>query len=85
MVHCGVSSPYPVPLTQQKVTTQEEVVEIAMHLEATLGGGETSTGLAQVQSQLANLTMQLQDMEKEKVVHSMYGVQHVDQKGHHIG
>jgi hypothetical protein len=44
------------------------VVEIVMHLEATLGGGETSTGLVQVQSQLANMTMQLQDMEKMKVV-----------------
>jgi hypothetical protein len=51
------------------VTTQAEVVEIVMHLEAMPGGGETSTGLAQVQSQLANMTMQLQDMEKMKVVH----------------
>jgi hypothetical protein len=40
-----------------------------MHLEATPGGGETSTGMAQVQSQLTNLTMQLQDMAKAKVVH----------------
>jgi hypothetical protein len=31
--------------------------------------GETSTGLAQVQSQLANLMMQLQDMAKMKVMH----------------
>jgi hypothetical protein len=29
-------------LTQKKVTTQAEVVEIAMWLVATLGGGETS-------------------------------------------
>jgi hypothetical protein len=48
-----------VPLTQQKVTTQAEAVEITMHLEATPGGTETSVGLAQVQSQLANLTIQL--------------------------
>jgi hypothetical protein len=45
-----------------------EDVEIVMHLEATLGGGETSIGIAQVQYQLTNLTMQLQDMDKAKVV-----------------
>jgi hypothetical protein len=83
MVYCGVTSPYLSPLTQQKVMTQAEAVEIAMHLEATPGGAETSTGLVQVQSQLANLMMQLQDMAKIKSCMSMYGVPHVAQKGHH--
>jgi hypothetical protein len=49
--------------------TQEELVEIAMFLEATPGGAETLVGSTQVKSQLANLTMQLQDMENSKVVH----------------
>jgi hypothetical protein len=48
-----------VSLTQQKVTTQVEAVEIAMCLEATPGDADTSVGLVQVHSQLANLTMQL--------------------------
>jgi hypothetical protein len=34
-----------VPLTQQKVMTEAKFVEIVMHLESTLGGGETSTRL----------------------------------------
>jgi hypothetical protein len=49
--------------------TQAEEVEIVMRLEATLGGTETSTRLVQVQSQLANLTIQIPDMAKTKVVH----------------
>jgi hypothetical protein len=42
--------------------------EIAMRLESTPGGAETLTRLAQVQLQLAILSMQLQDMAKTKVV-----------------
>jgi hypothetical protein len=45
------------------------VVEIEICLEDTSGGGETSTILVQVQSRLANMTVQLQDMENMKVVH----------------
>jgi hypothetical protein len=56
-------------LTQQKVMTQTEVVEITLCLEATPGGAETSTGLVQVQSQLDNLKMQLQDIVNTKVEH----------------
>jgi hypothetical protein len=53
-----------------------------MRLEATPGGAETSAGLAQVQSQLANLTIQLQDMAKAKVMcMNMCGALHVIQKG----
>jgi hypothetical protein len=39
-----------------------------MHLEALPRGGEKLVGLAHVQSHLANLTMQLKDMAKAKVV-----------------
>jgi hypothetical protein len=39
-----------------------------MHMESTPEGGEILVGLVQVKYQLANLTMQLQDMEKTKVV-----------------
>jgi hypothetical protein len=38
-----------------------------MHLEATLEGGKTSLGLVQILSLLANLTMQLQNMAKDKM------------------
>jgi hypothetical protein len=37
--------------------TQVEVIEIEIHLEATLGGVEMSTGLTQLKLQLTNLTM----------------------------
>jgi Tfp pilus assembly protein PilN len=56
-------------LTEQKVMTQVEVVEIVMHLEDTPRGIEKSVGLAQVQLQLANQMIQLQDMANTKVIH----------------
>ena len=56
-----------VPLTQQRITTQVEALEIAMKLEAS-PIGETGIGMAQIQNQLANLTLQLQDMKKRKEV-----------------
>jgi hypothetical protein len=46
-----------------------EAIKITMCFEATPKGVETSTGLVQVQLQLSNLTIELQDMAKEKVVH----------------
>jgi hypothetical protein len=46
-------------LTYKRMVTYVEVFKIVMCLEPTLGGAETSVGLAQVQSQLANLTIQL--------------------------
>jgi len=52
-----------VPLTQQKVAMQAKALEIAMKLEAS-AIGETSIGMAQIHNQLANLTLQLQDMKK---------------------
>jgi hypothetical protein len=72
-----------VPLTQQKVMTQAEAVEITMRLEATPGGTETSIRLAQVQSQLANLTIQLQDMAKTKVMHEHIWCTTCHSEGHH--
>jgi hypothetical protein len=55
-----------------------------MCLEVTLGGGETSMGLAQVQSKHSNLTMQLQDMVKTKVVHEHVWCTTCQSKGHHM-
>jgi hypothetical protein len=72
-----------VSLTQQKVTTQEKAVEIVMRLEATPGGGKTSASLAHKQSQLANLTMQLQDIEKAKVARERIWCTTCRSKGHH--
>jgi hypothetical protein len=43
-------------------------MEIAIQREDTLGGGETSIGIAQVQSEVANITTHLQDMSTEKAV-----------------
>jgi hypothetical protein len=48
--------------------SQVEAVDIVMCLEATLGGDETSMGLAHVHSQLSNIMMQLQDIAKIKVM-----------------
>ena len=58
-----------VSLIQWKVKTQVGVVDIVMHLEVTPRGEEISIGLAQVQSQLANMKMQLHDMTKENIMH----------------
>ena len=55
------------PLMQQKVASQDEALEIAMKLEAS-PIAETSVGMAQIQNQLENLTLQLQDIKKGKEV-----------------
>ena len=52
---------------QQKVTSQAKALEIAMKLEAS-PIAEISAGMQQIQSQLANPTLQLQDMRKGKEV-----------------
>lgn len=51
------------PLMQQKVVDQAKALEVAMKLEAS-PLQEASVGMAQIQSQLANLTLQLQDIKK---------------------
>jgi len=56
-----------VPMMQQKVTTQVESLEIPIKLEAS-PIGETGVGMAQIQNQLANLTLQLQAMKKGKEI-----------------
>jgi hypothetical protein len=83
MVYCRTPTPYSHPTHLVESDTQAEVMEIAMHLEATPGGGETSVGLVQVQYQLANLTMQLQDMDKVRWCMRMCGVLRATHKGHH--
>ena len=52
---------------QHKVTSQAEALEITMKLEAS-PIAETSARMQQIQSQLANLILQLQDMKKGKEV-----------------
>jgi len=53
------------PMMQQKMQMQNEALEVAMKLEAS-PIGEASVGMAQIQTQLANLTIQIQDMKKGK-------------------
>ena len=52
-------------LMQQKIMTQSEDLEIMMKLEAS-PIGETTVGMNHIQAQLENLTLQLQDIRKEK-------------------
>ena len=47
---------------------QSEALEIVMKLEALLVG-EFMVGMNQIQAQLANLTLQLQDIKKAKENH----------------
>ena len=55
-------------LMQQNIATQSEALEIMMKLEAS-PIGETAGGMNQIQAQLATLTLQLQDIKKEKEEH----------------
>ena len=50
------------------MTTQSEALEIAMKLEAS-PIAEIVVGMNQIQVQLENLTLQLQDIKKEKEEH----------------
>ena len=56
------------PLMQQKITTQSETLEIEMKLEAS-PIKETVVSMNQIQAQLANLTIQLEDIKKVKDEH----------------
>ena len=47
--------------------SQTEALEIAMKLEASLVG-DTGSGMMKIQSQLANLIVQLQDIKRGKEV-----------------
>ena len=50
---------------QQNIVTQSEALETVMRLEAS-PKGETMVGMNEIQAQLANLTLQLQDIKKAK-------------------
>ena len=56
------------PLMPQKIAMQNEGLEMAMKLEYS-PIGETTVGMNQIQAQLENLTLQLQDIKKEKEEH----------------
>ena len=53
------------PLMQQKIAIESEALDIALKLEAS-SIGENVVGMNQIQTQLANLTLQLQDIKKGK-------------------
>jgi hypothetical protein len=54
-----------VPLMQQKIASQSEALEIAMKLEST-PMGESSSGMSQILSQLTSLSLQVEDIKKDK-------------------
>jgi hypothetical protein len=54
-----------VPLMQQKVTLQDESLEIAMKRKVT-HVGEANPGMIQILNQLTSLSLQVEDMNKEK-------------------
>ena len=60
------------PLMQQKIVMQMEALELVMNLEASpIRDG--ATGMIQIQSQKANLKIQLQDIKGEKRCRKTYG------------
>jgi len=71
-----------VPLTQRKITMQPDALEISMKLEAS-PIGETGVGMAQIQNQLANLTIQLEGMKKGKEVREEVWCIKCKAEGHH--
>jgi hypothetical protein len=50
---------------QQKIALKDEVLEIAMKLESA-PMGESSSGMSQILSQLTSLSLQVEDMKKDK-------------------
>jgi hypothetical protein len=50
---------------QQKIASQFEALEIAMKLESA-PMGESSSNMSQILSQLTSLSLQVEDMKKEK-------------------
>jgi hypothetical protein len=69
-------------IIHKNVMTHAKEVEIAMRLEVTLGGAKTLIRLAQVWLQLDNVTIQLQDMAKNKVMHAHIWCNTCRLKGH---
>jgi hypothetical protein len=54
-----------VPLMKQNISSQDEALEITMKLEST-PMGESSSGMSQILSQLTSLSLQVEDMNKDK-------------------
>ena len=54
------------PLMQQKVSDQQEALEITMKLETAPVGD--NSGIAQIQAQLAEMALELRDLKKGKSV-----------------
>ena len=50
---------------QQKIASQEEALEIAMKLEST-PTGDSNSGTSQNLSKLTRLSLQVEDMKKDK-------------------
>jgi hypothetical protein len=50
---------------QQNIMSQVKALEIAMKLEST-PMGESSSGISQIMSQLTSLSLQVEDMKKDK-------------------
>ena len=56
-----------IPLMQQKIISQTEALVLAMNLESS-PVGDTGVGMMEIQSQISNLTLQLQDIIKGKYI-----------------
>jgi hypothetical protein len=54
-----------VPLMQQNIASQAEALEISMNLESS-PMGESISGMSQILSQLTSLSLQVEDMKKDK-------------------
>jgi hypothetical protein len=54
-----------VPLMQQKIASQSEALEISMKLEST-PMGESSSCMSKILNQLTNLSLQVEDIKKDK-------------------
>jgi hypothetical protein len=54
-----------VPLMKQKIASQDEVLDIAMNLESS-PMGESISRMSQILRQITSLSLQVEDMKKEK-------------------
>ena len=70
------------PLMHQKIVTQNEALEIAMKLEAS-PVDEIGVGMNQIQSQLVNMVIQLQDINKGKELREEVWCTRCYIEGHH--
>ena len=68
MVYHSACPTYLTTINIEKYCKQSEALETAMKLEASLVG-ETAIGMNKIKAQLANLTLQLQDIKKDKEDH----------------